>query len=248
MIGATLLLGYLIWRGLFVDGIKRWAYDFVSIGLAAALTAVFWLPFIAERNAILLNVAGAGHFDFHNHFIPLSMLLSPSPPLDLGATTPKYIYSLGVVQWLLFIPAVILVGLRRNEASRCLVVFFMLATALFVFLITPASTFLWEAIPAATFVQFPWRFLGPAAFTLAMCVGYVFRDAENSLQPAGLARRLTPYVLRSAVLVALLIAALPNLYPPLWDANFGDTSPRGMIDFELSGVALGTTSTGDFLP
>ena len=30
--------------------------------------------------------------------------------------------------------------------------------------------------------------------------------------------------------------------------TFGDTSPRGMIDFELSGVALGTTSTGDFLP
>ena len=38
------------------------------------------------------------------------------------------------------------------------------------------------------------------------------------------------------------------MYPPLWDADFGDTSPRGMIDFELSGVALGTTSTGDFLP
>ncbi len=34
----------------------------------------------------------------------------------------------------------------------------------------------------------------------------------------------------------------------MWDANFGDTSPRGAIDFELSGVALGTTSTGDFLP
>ena len=38
------------------------------------------------------------------------------------------------------------------------------------------------------------------------------------------------------------------MYPPLWEADFGDTSPRGMIDFELSGVALGTTSTGDFLP
>ncbi len=52
-----------------------------------------------------LNVAGAGHFDYHNHFIPLSMLLSPSPALDLGATTPKYIYNLGLVQWLLLIPA-----------------------------------------------------------------------------------------------------------------------------------------------
>ena len=141
---------------------------------------------------------------------------------------------------------------RRTDASRRIVVFFMLVTAVFVFLVTPASSFLWEAIPSAAFVQFPWRFLGPAAFTLAMCVGYVFREDRSSTeatnQPSGLIRRLAPYAFRSAVLVALLVSALPNMYPPLWDANFGDTSPRAMIDFELSGVALGTTSTGDFLP
>jgi hypothetical protein len=252
LIGAALLLAYLIWRGLFVDGIRRWGFDLVSLGLAAALTAVFWLPFIAERNAIRLDVAGAGHFDYHNHFIPLSMLLSPSPPLDLGATTPKYIYNLGVVQWLLFIPAVVLAAVRRKDASRGSAVFFMLATLIFVFLITPFSAFLWEAIPPAALVQFPWRFLGPAAFTLAMCAGYVFREDRSSVeaahQPEGLARRLAPYAMRSAVLIALCVSALPNMYPPLWEANFGDTSPRAMIDFELSGVALGTTSTGDFLP
>ncbi|HEY4720821.1 MAG TPA: hypothetical protein VII92_03170, partial [Anaerolineae bacterium] len=38
------------------------------------------------------------------------------------------------------------------------------------------------------------------------------------------------------------------MYSPLWNSYFGDASPRGMIDFELSGVALGTTSTGDFQP
>jgi hypothetical protein len=249
LIGAALLLGYLIWRGLFVDGIKRWADDLISIGLAAALTAVFWLPFIAERNVIRLNVAGAGHFDFHNHFIPLSMLLSPSPLLDLGATTPKVIYNLGIVQWLLFVPAVILAVLRRKEVSARVSVFFMLGTALLVFLVTPASTFLWEAIPAAAFIQFPWRFLGPAAFTLALCVGYIFREDQSTPQTSC----TTHHVLRHRIfpivaLSALLISALPNMYPPLWNAAFGDTSPRGMIDFELSGVALGTTSTGDFLP
>ena len=107
---------YLLWRGLLIDGPKRWVYDLFSIGLAAALTAVFWLPFIAERNAIRLDVAGPGHFDYHNHFIPLSMLLSPSTALDMGATTPKYIYNLGLVQWLLLIPAAIVAVLRRKSA------------------------------------------------------------------------------------------------------------------------------------
>ena len=250
LIGVILLAIYLLWRGLLIDGPKRWVYDLFSIGLAAALTAVFWLPFIAERNAIRLDVAGPGHFDYHNHFIPLSMLLSPSPALDMGATTPKYIYNLGVVQWLLLIPAAILAVLRRKSPNGKIALFFVLATLLFVFLITPPSTFLWELIPPAAFVQFPWRFLGLAAFTLALSLGILFRDKPTEQSTSS---RTAYYVILNALfpvlaLVALLISALPTMYPPLWDADFGDVSPRGMIDFELSGVALGTTSTGDFLP
>ncbi len=250
LIGATLLALYLLWRGLFLDGPKRWAYDFVSISLAAALTAVFWLPFLAERNAIRLAVAGAGHFDYHNHFIPLSMLLSPSPALDMGATTPKYIYNLGLVQWLLLIPVAILMVVRRKTTGSKIALFFVLMTLLLAFLVTPASAFLWDLLPVAAYVQFPWRFLGPAAFTLAMSLGILFRDGSET---QGRERHKTLHVLRftlvpAAVLLALFVSALPNMYPPLWNASFGDTSPRGMIDFELSGVALGTTSTGDFLP
>jgi hypothetical protein len=252
LIGAALLAIYLLWRGLFVDGPKRWGTDLFSIVLAAALTAVFWLPFIVERNAIRLEVAGPGHFDYHNHFIPLAMLLAPSPALDMGATTPKFIYNLGLVQWLLLIPAAIMAVLRRNKIT----VFFVLTTLGFVFLITPLSEFLWDLLPPAAFVQFPWRFLGPAAFTLALSLGVLFKPRETGMTqdvsvrslPVG---RITFYVSRLApvlVLLALLLSALPTMYPPLWEADFGNASPRGMIDFELSGVALGTTSTGDFLP
>jgi hypothetical protein len=245
LIGAALLALYLVWRGLFVDGAKRWGTDLFSIGLAAALTAVFWLPFVAERGAIRLDVAGAGHFDYHNHFIPLTMLLAPSPALDMGATSPKFIYNLGLVQWLLLIPAAILAVLRRSKIA----VFFVLATLGFVFFVTPLSEFLWDLIPPAAFVQFPWRFLGPAAFTLAMSLGVLFEPLESGVTHH--ASRITFYVSRftpALALLALLLSALPTMFPPLWDANFGDTSPRGMLDFELSGVALGTTSTGDFLP
>ncbi|HSD83312.1 MAG TPA: 6-pyruvoyl-tetrahydropterin synthase-related protein [Anaerolineae bacterium] len=255
LIGAALLALYLLWRGIFVDGPKRWGYDLFSLGLATALTAIFWLPFITEQSAIRLDVAGPGHFDYHNHFISLPMLLSPSPVLDMGATTPQYIYNLGLVQWLLLIPTTILAVLRSRSAPGRLALFFVLMTLILIFLITPFSTFLWDLVPPAAFVQFPWRFLGPAAFTLAMSVGLLFSErpeARNNNGPKR-ARRLVYRGLRSVffpgvVLAALFISALPTMYPPLWEADFGDTSPRGMIDFELSGVALGTTSTGDFLP
>ncbi len=247
IIGVGLLTMYLLWRGRTIDGIRRWRGDAASIGLALALTAIFWLPFVLERYAVRLNVAGPGHFDYHNHFISLSMLLSPSPALDFGATALRYIYNLGLIQWLLFILALIVGIVRRKEVTGKIESFFLTVSAILVFLITPQSTFLWEAFPPAAIMQFPWRLLGPVAFALSIGVASFFSDASHALpiaRPFSLVTRYSSLI----ILPALLIAALPTMYPPLWDANFGDTSPRGAINFELSGVALGTTSTGDFLP
>mgnify|MGYP001419185097 CR=1 FL=1 len=96
-----ILTAYLLWRGLTIDTSRRWVADLGAYAFALLLTSILWLPFIVERSAIRLDVAGPGHFDYHNHFVQLSMLLSPSPSIDLGATTPKFIYNLGGVQWLL---------------------------------------------------------------------------------------------------------------------------------------------------
>ena len=235
LIGAALLVAWLAWRGLLVDGVGRWPRDMLALTLAAGLTAVFWLPFFAERGAARLDVTGPGHFDFRNHFVEIGTLLQPSPALDLGATTPHFIYNLGLAQWTLALPVLFTLRRARRPESR-LALFFLLASLLLIFLITPASRFLWEAIPPAALIQFPWRFLGPAALVLAMCAG------------CGVSMLPRPSLAGAAALALSLAFALPAMYPPPWPADFGDASPRGAIDFELSGVALGTTSTGDFMP
>ena len=81
--------------------------------LALGLSAIYWLPFVLERNAVHLSVVGPGQFDFHNHFVAWRDLFAASPALDLGATAPKYIRNLGLAQWvlaLLAIPAVLFVA------------------------------------------------------------------------------------------------------------------------------------------
>ncbi len=235
LIGAAMLAAWLTWRGLLVDGAGRWPRDVLAMALAVGLTAVFWLPFFAERDAVRLDVAGPGHFDFRRHFVEFGTLLRPSPVLDLGATTPHFIYNVGLAQWLLALPALLALRDPSRPASR-VVAFFALVSLFMGFLITPASQALWEALPPVALIQFPWRFLGPVALALAMCAA-----AGVSLLPQF---RSTA----TAAVAIVLLLALPTMYPPLWEADFGDHSPRGMIDFELSGVALGTTSTGDFLP
>jgi hypothetical protein len=235
LIGAALLVAWLVWRGLLVDGVGRWPRDGLALALAAGLTAIFWLPFFAERGAVRLDVAGPGHFDFRNHFVEIGALLRPSPTLDLGATTPHFIYNLGLAQWVLALPVLLALRHARRLESRA-ALFFPIASLLLIFLITPASRLLWEAVPSAALIQFPWRLLGPAALALAMCAS------------CGVSALPRPSLAGAAALALVLAFALPTMYPPSWLADFGDASPRGAIDFELSGVALGTTSTGDFLP
>jgi hypothetical protein len=48
--------------------------------------------------------------------------------------------------------------------------------------------------------------------------------------------------------VFLLSTAMIHLYPPPWPEDFGGTSPVDVIRWERGSQALGTTSTGDFLP
>jgi hypothetical protein len=45
-----------------------------------------------------------------------------------------------------------------------------------------------------------------------------------------------------------MLMALPLLFPAPWSPQFGGTSPLDIIEWERRSYALGTTSTGDFLP
>lgn len=52
----------------------------------------------------------------------------------------------------------------------------------------------------------------------------------------------------TAAFALLILTALPLLYPAPWPAEFGGTAPADVIEWEIGSQALGTTSTGDFLP
>jgi len=218
-----------------------------SFVLAAAIVAFFWLPALWEWEAVELTVVGPGHFDFHEHFLSLGELLVPSRILDLGATAPRYWFNLGLAQWLLALPALgalLYPGATRlcrehSTERRRTLLYFVLAGLGLLFLMLPISTVVWECVPGMPYLQFPWRLLGPANLMLAMCAA-----GGVTLLPAWRGRG--PVL--AAILAVILLLALPVLYPPMWAPDFGPTAPRDIIDWELRSGALGTTSTGDFVP
>jgi len=244
LVAAGLLLAYWIWMIAFGGGRPQVGWGLLVFGLAAALIAFFWFPALLERDAIKLRVTGPGHFDFREHFLSLTELLAPSRILDMGATAPRHRYNLGLAQWLLALPAWGRLLLQRKgsvdqKGSPIHLLYFMLSGLVLIFLTLPASKAIWEHVPGMPYLQFPWRLLGPINLMLAVCAasGVDLLPDEPWRYPA-----------LALAFAAILLLALPVLYPPTWAPNFGGTDPYDIIQWEKHSLALGTTSTGDFLP
>jgi hypothetical protein len=248
-----LLVALSLWQWLGMRRRARFWPALIAGLFVVALTAYFWLPFLAERAYIRLNVTGEGHYDFRRHFVDLRNLLAPLLPLDWGATMPQFSMSagpFGVFLALLGVGFRCLIYVRDDKIDiqddKWHMMFYPCTAGFLFFLITPASVFLWQNLPGLHYYQFPWRFLGPLAVLLIPCVASV-----GNLLAWG-SRKLEMHALREQGVLLLLgiclLTAMPGLYPPPWDRAFGEVSPQAMIDFELQGRARGTTSTDDFIP
>lgn len=233
-----LLMALSAWYWLVGKNRARFGWTFLAGLLVVALTAFFWLPFLLERSFIHLNVTGEGHYDFRNHFVLWRDLLAFLRPLDWGAATNNPPMSAGPLGVLLAVAgfSVTMIWRKQNRRRVC---FYLLGATLCIWLITPGSRLFWEAMPGMAFYQFPWRFLGPLAALLVPLV-------------ASLGNVTLPDKHHALLLVvlcgALLITAMPGLYPMPWISDFGPVNPLTLLDFELQGRWRGTTSTDDFLP
>jgi hypothetical protein len=241
--GNGLLLAYCVWRASADPRRRQTLWALLAFVLSAGLVALFWLPALVERGAVKLQVIGPGHFDFRQHFLLLSELLAPSRLIDWGATGPRYRHNLGVPQWLLALTALATVVRRLRLPEGHAVVktsgFFISAALALIFFMLPISAFVWERIPAMHYLQFPWRLLGPSSLMVAMCAA-----SGVTLLPD----RPWRWSAVAGALAVTMLLALPLLYPAPWSPEFGGTSPADIIEWEEHSQALGTTSTGDFLP
>jgi hypothetical protein len=195
---------------------------------------------VLERNAVQFrNVASGTYFDYRRYFLEVSELFAPAQRFDLGATQMRFQYSVGVAQWLLAGLGALTIFVRRLR--RLSVLFFAFGALALVYLMLPASRQVWAAFPPMAYFQFPTRFLGPAAVAFGVLAGAAISWAD--FLPWKWAR-----LAAASVAVALgVAAALPLMAPPSWP-EFGPVTAQRILDTELNGRGIGTTSANDFLP
>jgi len=226
--------------------------------LGLGVTSFFWVPALLERSLIQTGrLLGTWVFDYHHNFLPFCHLLALPRRADPALINDWPEKSLGLVPLLLaLLPAVGWRNLgrqRRRQMRWQLGTLWMLVAGLSA-LTLPLTLWVWEHVPLLSFVQFPWRYLGPAAFCLALLAGAVPgvwtapRARPEALALAGSQRdpRFLGWV--AAGLISVLVVANLGWFYPSSCSVPGDLTVEGIIRWERLTDTLGTTAKGEYLP
>jgi hypothetical protein len=213
---------------------------FAALVLGLGLSAFFWLPAIAERSLVHSDrLLVPPTFVYWGNFLTLGEIFAPPQTVHPDLINPSPARALGLIPLLLALPALLLGWRRLRPGPQRQVVFFGLATAVYVFLMTAVSDPVWANLPLIEYVQFPWRLLGPAAITLALLIG----ASVDALFVPGVPARLLPLFFASALVLSNLAWLDARFCPGLTDPTAADIQA-----FERDSATIGTTAKGEYLP
>lgn len=140
--------------------------------LGGGLSAFYWLPVLVERKDLLgtgVSIDKSLHYSRHFTSIPEFFRANE---FTVFALSPMYV----LIFVCMALAVTALVFKARNAGFGVLVIVCCLVS---VFMTLSISTPLYEAIPALQYLQFPYRFLGPA--TLFLCAFCAFAPSSKLL-------------------------------------------------------------------
>lgn len=248
----VLLMGYLArdWRG-SCRGSCRVIWRGALLGaLGMGLSAFFWLPPLLERGWVQADrLLGTWVFDYHYNFLSLDHVLALPRVADPYLINDWPQKSLGLIPVLIALLP-LLRWPRLSRTARSIVVLLWILTLGYAFLVLSPSVWLWDRLPLLPYIQFPWRYLGPAAFCLALLAGAGVSSAPTENPPAKSVRSVEKvfHFIVTLGLMATLIAANLGWFFPASCAAPTDTSPAAMIAWERMTDTLGMTAKGEYLP
>ncbi len=238
LISTPLLILYamVLW-GQHGQGFRRALLLGGALALGLGLAAFFWMPAFFEKEYVQIHqLYGPADLDYHNNFTDLARLLAPPQTVDPALINSPVPLSFGWPQLILALFALFNLPRSSDREARLHLALLALGLLTLTAMMLPCSVGVWDSLPLLRFVQFPWRFLGPAGLFLAVLSG------------TGAARLPGPDWVRLPLALALMAIftltwLFPHFYPPQ-----PEPTPLDLIAFEQETGALGTTSAGDYLP
>jgi hypothetical protein len=218
----------IIWRG-FAPG--------AVLGLGLALSGIFFLPLVFERQFIDIGqwIDGGGRFVYSSYFVEFFQLFSPHWGFGIATPGPDddMSFQLGLVPIILFILSFLVTPRVTDKSVRVTLRFMQGVVIVIIFLTLPISQPVWEAIPLASLAQFPWRLLVTVAPAMALLAGAIVAPTSHpATQPPTLA------IIPLALLI--MLAGFPyvqaQLRPP--QRTEGPVSLAALFRFQQSANEL----------
>ncbi len=149
--------------------LAEWSKVVIVLVFGLALTTFFWLPALIEREFVHTDrLLVPPTFVYWGNFVTLRELLALPRTVHPDLINPSIPRALGIPQTVLaLLSLLVFIKSASHRIQKWLVTFFAAATVVTGFLMLPASEPVWDVVPLLEFVQFPWRFLGITALTLA---------------------------------------------------------------------------------
>ncbi len=182
-----------------------------TAGLAALLlTAFFWAPALSERAYVRTDAMLEGAYDVARNFLPPLRLLGPPATVPPGGQELPMSFEPAYVALALGLAAL---AARRPVPAPARP---LLALGAILFVASTLMTMriaepVYAALPLLRFVQFPWRFLGPAALGLALLGGVAFASLLGRAAP----RVRASLAAAAAAVAVLLVAPVTGPKPPI---------------------------------
>ena len=225
------------------DHKKQTLYIAPAVLLGVGLSAFFLFPVLFEQSYIQTKFLTSDYFDFRAHFTTIGQLFTKlswgyGPSRFESYQYPQTLsFFVGIVPIVSLLFAPFLIWYKRRDKK--VVYFFLLVFSLslfYLFMTHARSVMIWERVEALKFVQFPWRFLGPAALLTSLLIGFCFEalplEVERQMKAA-------------SFLIAFLIAANFSYF------RFEKYFPNMTDSIKLSGSEYNTQIKGallDYLP
>jgi hypothetical protein len=200
--------------------------------LGLALAAIYLLPVVTETRFIKVEQWTSGSYSYLQHFVYFSQLFSPQ--WGYGYAGPGLLddmpFQLGIVLTALVFFALVSLAVRRFPHHGT-ALFFLASTLVAVWLMSPLAGGVWQVLPIAALVQFPWRLLGLAAFTMAVVAGSLLAQDQPAASHPGLSS--------SAVMLLTLVvilASFPYTLPQYTQISPWAETPLAVINWDRASI------------
>ena len=207
-------------------------YLALAVILGISLSAIVWLPALADSGNISQGPWTQGNYLYSRQFVYPHQFLSNLWDFGYAVEGPDDGMSLqlGLMPVVLAIFAAA-AAIRRRVARRSLVFFLLVATLVTVLAITPIAAPLWRLIPLGPMIQFPWRALTLTTVTLALLAGAAVSSLDSKGDGGEEGWSMSPAA--AAIALIIVLASISYTQPELTPITPRDDSVLAVFDFEF---------------